>query len=126
MANNGILTTAQKRAISALLTERNTRDAAAKAKVGERTIWRWLSDNTFRAELTRQEGELIDQAARRLVGLQDGAIAVFDTILTSSTANDANKLRAAQAVLDYLLKLRELVTLEERIKRLEEAQNVTK
>lgn len=124
MANNGILTPAQRRAINALLTERNTRDAAKVANVAERTLWRWLADSTFREELTRQEGAVIDQATRSLLSMQGAALEVFDQVLTSTTATDANRLRAAEGVLDYLLKLRELNTLEERIRKLEEAQNV--
>ncbi len=123
MTDNGTLSPTQRRAISALLTERNTRDAARAAKVAERTLWRWLADPMFRAELTRQEGEVIDQATRSLLAMQGQALEVFDQVLTSATATDANRLRAAEGVLDYLLKLRELATLEERVRKLEEAQN---
>lgn len=123
MTKNGALTPPQNRVITALLTERTTRDAARAANVAERTLWRWLADPAFRAELTRQEGAVIDEATRGLLAMQGTALEVFDNILKSPTANDANKLRAAEGVLDYLLKLRELNSLEERIRKLEEAQN---
>jgi hypothetical protein len=124
MTDGDTLTTAQRRAINALLTERNVREAAKAAKVSERTLWRWLTDTTFRAELTTQEGAVIDQVTRGLLAMQDQALEVFDSILTSTTASDANRLRAAEGVLDYLLKLRELLTLEDRVRKLEEGQNV--
>jgi hypothetical protein len=124
MAENDTLTPVQRRAINALLSERNTRDAAKAAKVSERSLWRWLTDTDFRAELTRQEGAVIDQATRSLLAMQGAALEVFDKVLTNGTATDANRLRAAEGVLDYLLKLRELNTLEQRIAKLEEAQNV--
>lgn len=122
MAKNGALTPAQNRVITALLIERTTRDAARAANVAERTLWRWLADPAFRAELIRQEGAVIDEATRSLLTMQGAALGVFDNILKSPTANDANKLRAAEGVLDYLLKLRELNSLEERIRKLEETR----
>ena len=123
MAENGTLTPSQQRTLASLLTERDIRSAAVSAGVSERSIYRWLADPTFKAELARREGELIDQAARRLVTLQDAAIAVFDDVLSSLTAKDADKLRAAQCVLDYLLRLRELSTVEERLRALEAASH---
>lgn len=123
MTNNGTLSTKQQRAIAALLSERDVRAAARAANVGERTLWRWLGDETFRAELTRQEGAIIDQVTRGLLSMQGAAIAAFDKVLKDPKAGEANKLRAAEGVLDYLLKLRELNNLETRIRKLEEAQN---
>lgn len=123
MTENGTLSAPQKRAIAALLTERTTRDAAQTAQVAERTLWRWLADPEFRAELTRREGALIDQATRSLLTMQGAALEAFDSVLNSDAAKDADKLRAAEGVLTYLLKLRELNSLEERIARLEQIQN---
>ena len=123
MASNGTLTPKQHQAIAALLTERNTRDAAKAANVAYRTLWRWLSDPVFRGELTKHEGAAIDQATRSLLAMQDAALGVFDTVLKDSKAKDGDRLRAAEAVLDYLLKLRELNNLEARISALEAMQN---
>lgn len=123
MTNNGTLSTKQQRAIAALLSERDVRAAARAANVGERTLWRWLGEETFRAELTRQEGAIIDQVTRGLLSMQGAAIAAFDKVLNDPKAGEANRLRAAEGVLDYLLKLRELNNLETRIRKLEEAQN---
>ena len=46
-------------------------------------------------------------------------LAVFEGVLTNEKATDYNRLRAAQSVLDYLLKLRELRGVEERLEELE-------
>lgn len=190
MTENKTLTAKQKRAITALLTERTTRDAAKAAKVSESTLWRWLADPEFRAELTRQEGTVIDQVTRGLLTMQEKAleeladvfsladeqarINISDFIseepkaftigkgeqartfyiesgnldwekirerghlikkinfnqygpileLYDSQTAAGIKLQAAKSTLDYLLKLRELNSLEERIRKLEEAQNV--
>lgn len=126
MAENGRqtreLTPAQRRAVAALLTERNTRAAAEKAKVAERTLYRWLADARFTQALTEAEGEVIAGATRRLLQLQDLAIDAVDVIFQDKDAAPAAKLRAAALVIDGLLKLRELRNVERRLAALENPQ----
>lgn len=119
MAETENLTTAQKRGIVALLTERDVRAAARAAKVGERTLARWLTFPAFREALLDAEGAAIDAATRRLLGLQSDAIDTLANTLSDPKAGAAVKLRAAQAILDYLLKMRELRNIESRLIRLE-------
>jgi len=123
MAENGIpkLTSAQKRAIQALLTERNVREAAAAAKVAERTLHRWLTEPFFRQQLTAAEGAAIDAATRRLLALHEAAIDTFSDLLADEDSTPTIKLRAAQSVLDNILKLRELRNVEVRLEALEAA-----
>jgi hypothetical protein len=121
MAKNGI-SAKQKRAIAALLTTRDARAAAKQANVGERTLYRWLAeDDAFKRALSKAEGRAIDAAARRLISLQGTAIDTLKNVLDDAEASATVRLRAAQAVLDYLLKLRELRNIEQRLTALEEA-----
>jgi len=115
------LNTNQRRAIAALLTSKSVKAAAELADVGERTLYRWLTLSEFRAELSQHEGATIDQAARRLVELGEKAIDELESILDNAQAADGLKLRASQTVLDYLLKLRELRNIEQRLTDLEKA-----
>lgn len=116
----GKLTPKQERAIRALLTSKNVGEAAAAIGVSERTLYRWLTDPAFRAALSVAEGDLLDAATRRLLTLQDDAIGAFEDVLTGGPdVTDTARLRAAQAVLDYLLKLREMRSVEERLTALE-------
>jgi hypothetical protein len=121
MARRKGLTPRQHRAISALIAAKSHVEAAEVAGVGERTLYRWLADPAFRAELSQAEGELIDLATRRLIDLQEAAIDALDETLDAGAASPGVRLRAASLVLDYLLKLRELRTLEKRLSDLEEA-----
>lgn len=113
------LTTRQQKAIAALLSARNVAEAAQLAGVGERTLHTWLTQPEFRAAVRHAEGDMLDGAARRLLNLQDSAIDTLTEILTSGRASD--RRLAAQAVLDYLLKLRELRNLDDRLTALEAA-----
>lgn len=123
MAQNGTptpdLSTRQRRAIAALLSERDITGAARAARVGRRSLVRWLSEPSFRGALIKAEGEAIDQATRRLVGFQDSAVGKLGSLITSG-GSEYIQLKAAQSVVDYLLKLRELRNLESRIHALEE------
>jgi hypothetical protein len=113
------ISTKQQRAILALLSKKNVAEAAQQAKVGERTLWRWLGDPMFRVYLAGAEADMLDAATRRLLQLHDGAIETLQAIVQDSEANAGVRLRAAQAMLDYLLKLRELRNVEQRLTALE-------
>jgi len=124
MAENGRkLSTKQKRAIAALLAERNVRAAAESARVGERTLYRWLSDAEFRAALAAAEGDAIDQATRRLIAMTGKAADELQAILTDLDSTPAVRLRAIELIFANALKLRELRNVEERLAALEKAVN---
>lgn len=117
---NQDLTPRQRRALAALLTSRDVKAAAEASGVGARTLYRWLDLPAFRAALAAAEGDAIDQATRNLITLTQPAIGVI-TQTMRETNPAAVRLRAAQSVLDYLLKLRELRNVEERLEALEKA-----
>ncbi len=120
------LTPRQHRAVAALLSCPTISEAAKTAQVGERTLYRWLIDQTFLAELHRQESELINNIARRLVSLADNALKTIQGLLDDPEASPAVRLRAADNVLSHLLRVRELASLEERVSLLEVENNPTR
>jgi hypothetical protein len=120
MGENEQLTAPQRRTIAALLEQRDVRAAARAAKVGETTLHRWLAEPAFRAALYVAEGALIDAAVRRLLQHQDVALTVILSIMADQRYPAGVRLRAATAVVDYMLKLRELRNVEERLSALEE------
>lgn len=117
---NGQLTPRQSKAIEVLLTSRSIQHAADTLGLGYKTLLRWLEDPLFKAALTAAEGESLDCATRRLASLGDAAITTMEKIMANGESENT-RLRAAQSVLDNLLKMRELRGIEERISRLEEA-----
>ena len=120
-ADNALISGKQQRVILALLSAKNVAEAVQQAKVGERTLWRWLGAPMFRASLAGAEADMLDAATRRLLQLQDGAIETVQAIMQDHELGANVRLRVAQTVLDTLLKLRELRNVEQRLNALEMA-----
>jgi hypothetical protein len=118
MAGHGEkLTRKQEQAIAALLTERTIGNAARKIKVGERTLRLWLSQPPFRQAYEKAKGELLAQTVALLTNAAGEAVETLRQCLQAQ--RDGDKIRAASALLDQLVRLREHGEVEERLKALE-------
>lgn len=116
------ITPAQRRAIAALLSERDVRSAAKAAGVSERSLWRWLNDRSFISELNAAQAQAIDATIRRLADLSGEAVSTLRAAMKGKSTPIGSKIRAADIVLGRLLALKELGDLEQRIAALEAAQ----
>lgn len=119
MTGNGTLSTKKAKAIAALLSSKNVTEAAELAGVGTRTLFRWMQEIDFQEALTQAESEAIDAATRRLIGLQGAAIDTLHDTLSDRKALPGIRMRAAQSILDFLMRLRELRNVESRLAKLE-------
>jgi len=111
----------QFRAIQALVTAGTVTAAAAAAGRAPKTIHAWLKQDDFKSRLLEAEVAALDQLSRELVGLASEAVATLRATMASPTVSAGIRVRAAEVVLTNLLKLRELYTIEERLKVLESA-----
>lgn len=119
MADNGTLSPKQRRVIAALLSERNTTDAAEVAGVATRTIYRWLADPAFVKELRQAEAAILDAASVRLISGLGVALQVLYDMMTDERTDPTNRRSAAIAWLAHSLRLLEARNLEERLTALE-------
>ena len=119
MASTGTVTGKKARAIAALLSEKSVAAAAEAAGIGTRTLFRWLQEPEFQSALVQAESEAIDAATRRLIGLQSAAIDTLHDTLSDRKALPGIRMRAAQSILDFLMRLRELRNIEKRLAALE-------
>lgn len=115
-----VITVKQQKALTALLTERTTRDAAKAAGVSEKTLYAWLNEPAFRSALRDAEKSILDDVTRRLSA---GASLALDTLkkLVQSARHESTKLRASVAWLELSLKFRDMHDIEERLTALEAA-----
>lgn len=114
------ITTRQRRAIVALLTEKDAKKAAEIAGVGYRSLCRWLEDGQFQRELKSAEGAIIAEAVRWLINDMAVNHATMREIRDGRAAPNI-KLRAAIALDQALLKWRESLDIEQRLSELEKA-----
>lgn len=118
------LTPYQIKAIEGLLSHRDTQAAADHAGVNRSTIYRWLrEDEVFTQALKKAESEAISTLGRELITLGSKASSAVEAVLDSPASTAAQKLRAAEIILNNILKLRELVDFEQRLSRVEEKIN---
>ncbi len=113
------LTVRQHRAVTALLTTPDVTTAARDAKVSRDTLYRWMADPLFVAALREGEAATLAAVSRSLVRLAERAAATLEGAMTDEATPVSAKIRAADAVLGRLLQVRELVTLEARVRELE-------
>jgi transposase len=100
--------------ILALASGESAKGAAAKAGVGERTVYRWLGEEEFRRQVSAARAEMFAQALGRMA---DGAASAALVLrqLCFAAASESVRLGAARSLLEYGLKLREHVELEDRL-----------
>jgi len=114
------LTPKQRKAIETLLTSGSVSEAADLANVSRETLYRWIKQPDFRAELERATTQAIDDLSRSLVALGDLAAATLADAMKNQIHPIATRVRAADVVFSRLLQLRELTSLEQRVTELEE------
>ena len=120
MAENGTLTAGQRRFVVSLLDVRTIREAAVKARIGERTAWRYLSEGAVKAAIARRQDAILAQVTGGIVADMSEARQVLVDVMRSLTAKDSDRIRAAGLILDCGLKLFELLTLADRVTALEQ------
>lgn len=121
--SENVITVKQQKAITALLSERTTRDAAKAAGVSEKTLYDWLkNDAAFRAALRDAEKSILGEVTRRLSAGQRIALDALEK-LTKSARHESTKLRAAVAWVDLFLKFKDMSDIEDRLTALEERVN---
>ncbi len=120
------LTIRQDKAIAALLTCRTIAEAAKLAEVGERSIYRWLKQDTFQSHLRRARRQALSQALGRLQQVADRAVDTLDTILDDKKATTAGRVSAVRAALRYACHGIEIDDFEERLTAVERAQKTNK
>ncbi|MGB8481738.1 MAG: hypothetical protein WCE63_23290 [Acidobacteriaceae bacterium] len=110
----------RERAISALLTCRTIKKAAEEADVSERTMLRWMKDESFCADYERAKRELLSGAINRLrLGSFDAAMRLHRTVVDRN-APVAVAVSASGRLLDILLEAVKHEDLSHRLDKLEE------
>jgi hypothetical protein len=104
--------------ILALACGATPENAAQKAGLGLRTVYRRLAEPGFRARVDAVRADIVRRLAGVLTTASIGAINTFTT-LQASAVSESVRLGAARATLELGCKLRESVELTERLAAVE-------
>lgn len=97
----------KQRAIQALLTCRNKKEAAAAAGISERSLEYYLKDAEFQREYRKAVGQVIESTARQAQQAMSPALSVLQAIMQDAEESSSSKIAAARALLEYGLRLSE-------------------
>lgn len=112
------LTPRQKRFLPILLASRNHTEACEAGQIGRDTLYRWLKNPAFTAELNRQRDEL---AAQGFTLLSQNVAKAVEVLVELLDAKDGHLKRlAAVSLLSQHARFRELDELTQRIEAVEE------
>jgi len=112
------LTARQVRFLPVLLANVNYTEACKAGRVSRDTLYEWLKDPAFKAELERQRTELVAQG---FALLSQSVAKAVETLVGLLDAGDGRLKRlAARDILDQHVKFRELDELTQRIEAIEE------
>lgn len=118
MSETGKLSATQHKAIAALLTCASVRQASKQSGVAERTLHRWMEDETFQAALTDAQSGAVALHVAALIAQLDANRAAM-VALRDGAQHESTRLRASIAIDDSLIKWRSIAEFEQRLARLE-------
>lgn len=115
------LTPRQERALLALLAKPSITAAAKGAKIGERTLRRWLTQPAFAKSYRAARRESVERATARLQHAATDAVRTLVDVMNDNAATHAARVAAARTVLEETRRSAELDDLAERVATLEAA-----
>ena len=98
------LSPAKRRAVLALLGgAKNKSEAAEKAGIARRTLYRYLEDPVFQKALRKADGLVLKGTAAQLIAATQPAVEALRSVAEDSEARASDRIQAAAKILDYFL-----------------------
>jgi hypothetical protein len=111
----------QEEAIAALLTQRNTEEAARSIGVAPETLLRWIQLPGFDKAYRQARHAAFRQSIARLQQASSAAVTTLLRVMVDPGTPPSTKVRAADSILDHSAKAIELEDIEVRVAELERA-----
>ena len=107
-----------------LLQGMTIRATAAKTKVGERTISRWLSEDAdFASSLEQARSDITQSQLRQILASGAMAMTTLSAIAQNPKASFTARVMACREILQHLPTAVENLEISERLRKLEDATN---
>jgi hypothetical protein len=111
----------KEEAIAALLTQRNTEEAAKAVGISPTTLLNWLKVPEFQAAYREARHAAYGQAIARLQQGTSAAATTLLKVLIDPNTPASVKVRASEAIFNHAAKAIEIEDIEARVRALEEA-----
>lgn len=111
------LTNRQLLAMPHIIASFSIEDASQKAKVSRSTLYNWLKEGNFKAELKRQRDEIVRNALDRLKSAITKAVEELIK-LTEAQREEVRRL-ACNDIITHVLKSIEIEDIEQRLDKVE-------
>jgi hypothetical protein len=111
---------AEQTVLAALAVGATVENAARKAGMCERTVYRWLADPAFQARLNQTRFDTFMRAGGMLTGASLGSVKTLVDLQQDGSVPAAVRRRAARDVVELSLKYRESAGMEQRVTALED------
>jgi len=113
-------------AIAALLTQRNTEDAARAVGISVSTLLRWMKEPEFKAAYREARRIAFGQSVARLQQAASAAVSILLKVMVDPATPPATKVKAVDSVLDHAARAIEIEDLDARLTDLERIAESTK
>jgi hypothetical protein len=118
------LTSRQLKALEAIMSEPTIQAAAMRTGVERKTLYRWLDEPAFADALREARSQAFERTMSALAAAAEKAVEVLREFLdkeeSSAKPGASVRIRAVRVALDSMLRTRDLIEVEERLKKLEE------
>ena len=115
------LTRRQLKFVAALMESTTVAEAAHRAGIGEKTAHRYLKEPAVQNAIRAAGREQLESLTRRLRRLGQDAAETLGAAMQVEDASWSPRIKAADSVIGRLLKVSELLDLEERVTALGQA-----
>jgi hypothetical protein len=124
MSKNETLTANQLKAIKALVSHDTVAEAAEACNLGRQTLYRFMREPLFDAELKKAKRVLVNRAILSLQQSCRHAATALAQICRDTDAPPSARVSAAREILGQTMKALEVESIEERLKALEDRLNI--
>ena len=116
----------ERRAIAALLTQRNIEEAAKSIGIGSNTLLRWMKEPEFQQAYRDARRQAFGQSIARLQQATGAAATTLLKIMVDQNAPASTRVRAADSIFNHAAKAIEIEDIEARVSELERAAEAQK
>src|SRR5262245_19715786 len=110
---------AEQTVLVALACGATVENAAHKAGLHERTVYRWLAKPDFKERMKQASTDLVNRTAGLLTGAGIASVKALVDLLQDAATPPAVRRRAARDILELGIRFRENADLEDRVAAME-------